>query len=209
LTIRIEITAETPEQYRAYLMALTGVPRIVASETASDDMAPGAWNYAGVRADIRVSPEYAEANSGVIDVAIASGDLKAAPHPDEGGPATPVEPAPQQRKRRTKAEIEAARAAEAPPPLASQTITRAISETPEERVGPTDAPEIEDEPKPEQPADAPLTHDNVRSALKAVVDAKGLPFATSLLTKLGFGKVSDIPADKFGEVIEQLKGAAA
>jgi hypothetical protein len=195
LTIRIEITAETPEQYQALIGALAGGARI--EETLKAMIA----GFLDATEDKPAEP--------VWQAVVTREPEAATPHPDEGGPATPVEPAPQQRRRRTKAEIEAARAAEAPPPLASQTVTRAISETPEERVGPTDAPEIEDEPKPEQPADAPLTHDNVRSALKAVVDAKGLPFATSLLTKLGFGKVSDIPADKFGEVIEQLKGAAA
>jgi hypothetical protein len=202
LTIRIEITAETPEQYQALIGALAGGARV--EETLKAMLAgfldaTGEEQVAGQMTDEEARRVGALAPSIEPIVAAANRAINEQ---------LQAEPAPQ-RKRRTKAEIEAARAAEAPPPLASQTVTRAISETPEERVGPTDAPEIEDEPKPEQPADAPLTHDNVRSALKAVVDAKGLPFATSLLTKLGFGKVSDIPADKFGEVIEQLKGAAA
>lgn len=211
MTIRVEITAETPEQYRALVLALTG---------RSDEMSlidilrarkPDSWTHQERNVDIGMSPEYAEANSGVIDTAVASGDLRpAAAHPDEGGPATPAEPAPAKARRRTKAEIEAAKAADAPAPLAEQVVNRAISETPEERTEP-----VADEQPAAQPEPTPtvetvtLSHDDIRRALKVIVDSKGMPVATKALMDLGYGKTSDVPAEKIGEVIAALQAVAA
>jgi len=197
LTIRIEITAETPEQYGALVLALAGGARLEETlrsmiagflDATEEQPVETVWQASVVR-----EPE------------------PAAAHPDEGGPATPVEPTPAKPRRRTKAEIEAAKAADAPAPLADQVVNRAISETPEDRTGPQDTPVAEQPTSQPEPTieSVTLSHDDIRRALKAIVDAKGMPVATKALMDLGYGKTSDVPVEKIGEVIAALQQVAA
>lgn len=194
MTIRIEITAETPEQFQTFVALLRGEARLMP------------WGTIAVPAPELSPEELAEAQA----EAAAFDTKQAAAHPDEGGPATPVEPAPVKARRRTKAEIEAAKAADAPATLASQTVTRAISETPEDRTEPGVAEQTAAQPEPTPPVEAaPLSHDDIRRALKVIVDAKGMPVATKALMDLGYGKTSDVPAEKIAEVIAALRQVAA
>lgn len=214
MTIRIEITAETPEQYRAFMDALTGhgplirdVLRAAHFQHYEDEPSgplAGKWEH--------VDHEPADA---VMPGDATGATEQAAAHPDEGGPAVPVDPAPAKPKRQTKAEREAAKAAEAPAPLAAQVVNRAISESPEDRTGPQDTPATEQ--ATEQPSAQPeptietvtLSHDDIRRALKVIVDGKGMPVATKALMDLGYGKTSDVPAEKIAEVIAALQKVAA
>lgn len=48
---------------------------------------------------------------------------------------------------------------------------------------------------------------DVDTALKEVMDKKGIPAVREVLSRSGYNRVSDIPADRYGEFIEQCKEA--
>ena len=90
----------------------------------------------------------------------------------------PAEPmAPVKRVRRTKAEIEAARAAEAPAPAPAPTPTP----TPAPAPGPTSIIEL---PVP--------TLDKLRSALQSYTERKGMPAGIELLKDFDCARVSEL-----------------
>lgn len=149
MPIKIEITGENAEHALAELRGL------------SSGMTPHTLVLPGevVRGEMRADPEVAEA--------------LAAPN----GPVTvPVEePAPKRRGRPRKAEAQAPAVVAADEPVAEP------DEDEDEAVGAVeeDSPEVrqqdaEDEAKP---ADAPLTSDDLRRAMKGYVDAYGMAAA--------------------------------
>lgn len=124
------------------------------------------------------------------------------------------------RKRRTKAEMEAARAAEAAavagtdaaqqPEQATDTAadflgeeatSRSISDTPGDRKEP--------EPKPLTKEEAEAKFKNeVRPALGKVMQDKGQDAARKLLNDFGFQKLTDMPAEKYDAFIAVCAKAA-
>ena len=68
------------------------------------------------------------------------------------------------------------------------------------------------EPQPEPPTEtkaAPsVTIDNVREALKVLVNAKGGDAARAVLRDQGFEKLSDVPEQMYGDVIAKAQAAS-
>jgi hypothetical protein len=91
-----------------------------------------------------------------------------------------VEPAPEQpkRTRRTKAEIEAAKAEEAANNPAPQPAAQPATTIP---------------PATEQPA-ASISIDDLRAALQGYTSAKGMPAGIELLKKFGCSRISELAA---------------
>lgn len=88
------------------------------------------------------------------------------------------------RHRRTKAEMEAARAQETAP------IEQAATQ-PAEQPAPSTATQLP--PATEQPA-ASISTDDLRSALQGFTSAKGMPAGIELLKKFGCSRISELAA---------------
>jgi hypothetical protein len=103
-----------------------------------------------------------------------------------------VEPAPEQpkRTRRTKAEIESAKAQEAEAYKAAQEIERAAQTPTQTPATPTATPLP---PATEQPS-APVSIDDLRAALQGFTSAKGMPAGIELLKKFGCSRISELAA---------------
>lgn len=164
---------------------------------------------------IKVELTFATAEEAADAMCRLAGDA-----PAETGDGATAQP---RKRRRTKAEMEAARAAETaggetaegaaeqaqaqtapagadadddflgPDPAAKQ----AISETPEDRKPPLTKEEAEAMFKTE-----------VRPALGAVMTAKGQDAARKLLEDFGFKKLTDMPSERYAEFIAVCKQAA-
>lgn len=65
-------------------------------------------------------------------------------------------------------------------------------------------PVAEPEPKAEAPA---LTKDQVRAELAALANSKGVDVA-AVMKEMGYSKLSSIPAERYGELLEKARGAA-
>ncbi|WFS07746.1 hypothetical protein [Methylobacterium sp. 391_Methyba4] len=163
---------------------------------------------------IKVEMTFATAEEAADAMCRLAGDA-----PAETGDGSTAQP---RKRRRTKAEMDAARAAEAaggdategaaeqaqaqaepagaadddflgPDPAAKQ----AVSETPENRKPPLTKEEAEAMFKTE-----------VRPALGAVMTAKGQDAARKLLEDFGFKKLTDMPSERYAEFIAVCKQAA-
>ncbi|SFJ68907.1 hypothetical protein [Methylobacterium brachiatum] len=134
--------------------------------------------------------------------------------------------APQQRRRRrTKAEIEAARAAEAggteapaegaaeqPQPEAEKAEPEApaddfLGPDPVEKQAISDTPEDRKPPLTKEEAEAKFKNE-VRPALGAVMTAKGQDAARKLLNDFGFQKLTDMPSERYDAFVAVCKQAA-
>jgi hypothetical protein len=87
-------------------------------------------------------------------------------------------PEPQKRTRRTKAEIEAAKAEEAANTPATQPATPTATTLP---------------PATEQ-SSAPISIDDLRAALQGFTSAQGMPAGIDLLKKFGCSRISELAA---------------
>ena len=102
------------------------------------------------------------------------------------------------RKRRTKEEIAADKAAE------EQAAETPSKETPaEEQVAETPSKEAPAEPPAEPPAETSgeITTEDIRAALIKARDAAGMDAAKATIAKFGVEKVTDIPVDKYPDFI--------
>lgn len=73
-------------------------------------------------------------------------------------------------------------------------------------------PQPQPEPKAEEPApadNAAPTKDDVNAALQKVVEAKGMEVARKLLGDAGFTRLSEVPEDKYAEVIAACEAKVA
>lgn len=96
------------------------------------------------------------------------------------------------RTRRTKAEMEAARAAE-----------QATPEPAKLSVVPTEPPpEAAPEADPFADAPAPATEAETRTALQVLMAKKGMPALVGLLAQFGAAKVSEIKPDQYGLIVD-------
>ena len=69
---------------------------------------------------------------------------------------------------------------------------------------PAPEPVAEPEPKAEAPA---LTKDQVRAELTALANSKGVDVA-AVMKEMGYSKLSSIPAERYGELLDKARGAA-
>jgi hypothetical protein len=109
----------------------------------------------------------------------------------------PTEPV--KRKRRTQAEMEAARTAPAAPlaePVDLDAMEKEIAAEVAAKQG-------------EKPADdTAYTYEDLRLAWRACADRIGFDEAADILKKAGYSKARAVPDDKRGEVIRLFKGEA-
>jgi hypothetical protein len=129
-----------------------------------------------------------------VEPAAASGEEGSSSFPDcaaEGAAAPAEKP---KRTRRTKAEIEAARAAE----QAAQPAPE-----PAHAPDPFEEPAAAEEPKaaPEPAGDKTYTQEEVRAALQRFTAAKGLTAGIDLLASYGVRRISDLDPSNFAAVI--------
>lgn len=105
-----------------------------------------------------------------------------------------LSPAPVKEDESEPAKTEDAPAAEPEPEVTAEVVkTQAAPE-----------PVAEPETKAEAPA---LTKDQVRAELTALANSKGVDVA-AVMKEMGYSKLSGIPAERYGELLDKARGAA-
>lgn len=125
----------------------------------------------------------------------------------EAGAGTPADDAPAAsvtRKRRTKVEMEAARAAEAGNADAGSVDTS--STTGSETSSQESAQSANAAPSNTSASDKPLTLDDVRAALQRYTEKTSMQHAIVLLKNYGASRISELNAEQYGLFITECDG---
>lgn len=88
----------------------------------------------------------------------------------------------------------------------------AVNDKPDENAAPAEDPKPEPDKKPEAPKEDPekpkVTLEQVRAKLSALAQAGKQTEVKKLLTDLGAAKLTDVPAEKYGELLAAAEGIA-
>lgn len=110
-----------------------------------------------------------------------------------------AEPEKPVRKRRTKAEMEAARQAETEITVENSDGVQQIQKTEAEIVA-----EVKDAGKPEDNAE--VTIEEIKAGATKLLAEKGREAVQEIVTELGLKRISDAPEDRYSEVMAAIQG---